>query len=92
MIENCETLKGVISSDERSAAQVVGRRSFLTASSYVFCGFSESRAAASSLLHKYREFSFYANSIYSVSLIRDFTPEKYFYTVCSIKRWRVQDG
>jgi hypothetical protein len=40
----------------------------------------------------YRESSFYANSIYAVSLIRDFTPKKYFYTGCSITRWRVQGG
>jgi hypothetical protein len=40
----------------------------------------------------YRESSFYANSIYAVSLIHNFTPKKYFYAGCSITRWRVQDG
>jgi hypothetical protein len=45
-----------------------------------------------SLKGKHRESSFYTNSIYAMSLIRDFTPKKYFYTGCSIRRWSVQDG
>jgi hypothetical protein len=41
---------------------------------------------------KYRKSSFYVNSIYTVSLKRDFTPKMYFYTGYSVTRWRVLDG
>jgi hypothetical protein len=58
----------------------------------VFKPYMNERVSGYRPIFEYRESSFYANSIYAVSLIRDFTPKKYFYTGCSITRWRLQDG